>query len=1365
VNDPPTALPFKINANEDTTVSIDVSTYVDDIEDGNKLTLDATSVNGTIHNIEGTVFQYTPKLNYNGNDVITYTVSDTQGITASAQIDVVVANVNDHPISKDFIIEIDEDTSTLIDVSQYVSDVEDGIYLKLTASAEKGYVTNIHGTTFLYSPTDNYNGIDTIIYTVTDSVGVSSSSSIEVTIHSVNDPPVATDFNVNTYEDTSVQIDVVPYVTDIDNSSDFTLHAVAQNGIISEIIGGVMKYTPSLYYNGVDHITYTVTDTGSSTATADITVTIIEVNSVPIAEAFSIEINEDNAVMISVSDYISDVEDKTELTLSVTSTNGTISELTGRTFKYTPKPNFNGLDVLSYTVVDKNGASAYSTISVTVFAINDLPISSNFDIQLVEDSFIDIDLSNYITDVDDYELLILTASAGNGNISNISGLRLRYTSNLNYNGTDTIHYTVTDSDGGQSSSYISIKIASINDIPTAKPFIVETTSTDSISIDISSNINDVEDGDNLSVYASALTGIIRDMSGTRFTYIPSINYKDIDTITYKVVDNEGAESSSIIKVIMGSINNTPIARDFSIESVEDTSKKISVKEHISDVEDGTNLLLVVRALNGNISNIIGTEFHYIPHLNYTGVDTIIYSVTDSNGSSTSAAIIVNIQAINDLPIADDIIITMTEDTTIVINVSDHVSDVEDNNDLKITSANANFGRIHNLIGMKMTYTPDKDFYGVDYISYNVIDPNGGETTGNIKVNVTGTNDKLIVSDFIIHTTQETATTINVDSHIVNVDNDTMDITYTALRGKIFSPNGTTFVYLPDLFFSGTDTITYIVTDNEQEEYKGEITVNVSSVLPVAKPFNVGTTEDVSININVLSHIERVDPSDTDILLEVISQYGVTQNITNLSFSYTPNTNFNGVDNLTYKLTIGDVIIQSYIVLSVFSVNDAPVATDFTVHTDEDTPIIIDVEQFISDVDDNLFTLTVSSNHGETTIPIGTEFIYTPVSNFYGTDVISYTIADSHNVYDSAKITVFVGSVNDAPICSAFTVETVVDMSINIDVAPYIKDVDSTEFSVTAVSQKGVVHMLSGTVIKYTPILGYMGVDTIIYTTSDNMGGITDAQITVVVNVNNIPQIADLVVSMKFNTIAVFDILSFATDLDINDILTVTNIRSNNGVSTVLSNGQLQYKPDIDYVGIDKIYYDITDNKGGIISASLLVTIGDDTLPIVPTCFPENTPVNTDQGIIPICKIDVDKHTINRCNIVAVTQIISKDMDITSVKRGAFGKNRPTQDTIISNNHQVLYNNCMVRVGELVDIVDGVNKIPYDKNILYNILLEHHSQMIVNGLTVETMHPDNIVAKLITADISPEDKTQTIKDVNDFLTNRKFTKYYQIRDSL
>ena len=67
-------------------------------------------------------------------------------------------------------------------------------------------------------------------------------------------------------------------------------------------------------------------------------------------------------------------------------------------------------------------------------------------------------------------------------------------------------------------------------------------------------------------------------------------------------------------------------------------------------------------------------------------------------------------------------------------------------------------------------------------------------------------------------------------------------------------------------------------------------------------------------------------------------------------------------------------------------------------------------------------------------------------------------------------------------------------------------------------------------------------------------------------------------------------------------------------------------------------------------------------------------------------------------------------------------------------------------------IAGVQSVEYTGEVLYNILLEKHEPMMVHNLIVETLTPENIIAKLavLTKDLSGEEYATAVKTFNDYV---------------
>jgi hypothetical protein len=127
------------------------------------------------------------------------------------------------------------------------------------------------------------------------------------------------------------------------------------------------------------------------------------------------------------------------------------------------------------------------------------------------------------------------------------------------------------------------------------------------------------------------------------------------------------------------------------------------------------------------------------------------------------------------------------------------------------------------------------------------------------------------------------------------------------------------------------------------------------------------------------------------------------------------------------------------------------------------------------------------------------------------------------------------------------------------------------------------------------------------------------------------------------------------------------------------------------------------------------------------CFPAGTPIKTDQGEVAIEKLQPGKHTLGRQTIKHITQTITSDNYLIRIEKGAFGKNKPTKPTVMSKDHKIEYEGDLVPAYRFLDYVEGVKKVKYSGEILYNVLLEGYGTMSVNNLRCETLEPTSPIA--------------------------------------
>jgi len=158
------------------------------------------------------------------------------------------------------------------------------------------------------------------------------------------------------------------------------------------------------------------------------------------------------------------------------------------------------------------------------------------------------------------------------------------------------------------------------------------------------------------------------------------------------------------------------------------------------------------------------------------------------------------------------------------------------------------------------------------------------------------------------------------------------------------------------------------------------------------------------------------------------------------------------------------------------------------------------------------------------------------------------------------------------------------------------------------------------------------------------------------------------------------------------------------------------------------------------------------------CFPAGTPINTDQGIIAIEKIDSHKHTLNHQPIQHITQTTTLDPYLICFEKDAVRRNIPNKRTIMTKDHLVAFEGQLVPAYRFLKYSKQVKKVDYHGEMLYNVLLAEHSLMTVNNLECETLHPDNSIAKLYNAGFTAEETNTLIIEMNEALRQKNFAQY-------
>src|SRR5213075_2012755 len=911
--------------------------------DGDTLIItDATSTNGTVVIVGGTNLVFTPSTNFNGTTTITYTISDGNGGSASATVTATVTPVNDPPVAVDDSATTPEDVSVTIAPLANDSDL-DGDTLSITnATATNGTVVIVGGTNLLFSPSTNFNGTTTIPYTISDGNGGTASATVTVTVTPVNDPPVAVDDSATTPEDVPVTIAPLANDSDLDGDPLIITDATTTNGTVAIVGGTNLLFSPTANFNGTTTIPYSISDGNGGSASATVTVTVTPINDPPVAVDDSATTPEDVPVTLAPLANDSDLDGDSLIITVATATNGTVVILGGTNLVFTPSTSFNGTTTIPYTISDGNGGSASATVTVTVTPVNDPPVAVDDIATTPEEVPVTIAPLANDSDLDGDLLTITAATSTNGTVVIVGGTNLLFSPSINFNGTTTIPYTISDGNGGSASATVTVTVTPVNDPPVAADDSASTPEEVPVTIAPLANDSDL-DGDPLTIISATTTnGTVVIVGGTNLLFTPAPNFNGTTTITYTISDGNGGTTTATVTVTVTPVNDAPVAVDDSASTPEDVPVTIAPLANDSDLDGDPLTIISATTTNGTVVIEGGTNLLFTPTPNFNGTTTITYTISDGNGGTTTATVTVTVTPVNDAPVAVDDSASTPEDVPVTIAPLANDSDL-DGDPLTIISATTTNGTVVIEGGTNLLFTPTPNFNGTTTITYTISDGNGGTTTATVTVTVTPVNDAPVAVDDSASTPEDVPVTIaplandsDLDGHPLTI------ISSTTTNGTVVIEGGTNLLFTPAPNFNGTTTITYTISDGNGGTATATVTVTVTPVNdpPVAVDDSASTPEDVAVTIGPLANDSDLD-GDPLTITGATTTNGTVVIVGGTNLFYSPTANFNGTTTIPYTISDGNGgTASATVTVTVIPVNDPPVAVDDSASTPEDVPVTI-----------------------------------------------------------------------------------------------------------------------------------------------------------------------------------------------------------------------------------------------------------------------------------------------------------------------------------------------------------------------------------------------------------------------------------------
>ena len=244
-------------------------------------------------------------------------------------------------------------------------------------------------------------------------------------------------------------------------------------------------------------------------------------------------------------------------------------------------------------------------------------------------------------------------------------------------------------------------------------------------------------------------------------------------------------------------------------------------------------ILIDGPAGGTLTLNADGSFTYEPDQDFFGTDVFIYKANDGTLDSNLATVTITVNGINDAPVANNDTASTVLETAVAIDVLANDIDVDGDTLIVTNLTNPTNGSVTNN-GTDVTYTPNNGFAGTDSFTYTAKDVIADSNVATVTITVVPAGNQPPVAENDTATTGKNAA---VDINVIANDYDpdgfifpgSVVIVSLPSNGTVVNNANGTVTYTPAKNYTGPDSFTYVVYDNEGvSSNEATVTVDVTN---------------------------------------------------------------------------------------------------------------------------------------------------------------------------------------------------------------------------------------------------------------------------------------------------------------------------------------------------------------------------------------------------------------------------------------------------------------------------------------------------------------------------------------------------------
>ncbi len=715
-----------------------------------------------------------------------------------------------------------------------------------------------------------------------------------------------------------------------------------------------------------------------------------------------------------------------------------------------------------------------------------------------------------------------------------------------------------------------------------------------------------------------------------FVFTPVAGFQGEATFEYEAFIANGQTDTATVTVDVGD-NNAPVGGDDRVETPEDNAALIDVLVNDNDPEGhGLNIDGVGSPIYGDAEVLDDDTVLYTPPSDFSGVDIFSYTFCDVFDGCDTANVVVIITPVNDAPRAADDFVQIDLDATLDIDVLGNDGD-PDGDPLTLTRLiTPGLVGTATIVSGQVRFVAGDDFKGETSFSYEVCDGAGLCDMATVVVTV-GEDVVALAIDAVndvVTTTMNVVVTFDVLANdLVEGDGDaTMQAWSVPSAGQVSASERGQVTYRPSVGFVGTDSFRYtacVAGDCDVATVTITVTEGANAP-PIAIDDRVSTLVDVAVIVDVTGN--DYDPNGDAVTVTAVGAplVGTATLRPDGAIDYTPAPGFLGVDVFQVEVNDGNggSDTSTVTVLVLPGDNNAPVADDdmFTLEVvaTEGEPMVTNLDVLANDSDPDgdelVIDVVVQPFHGIARIAADGNIDYQAPLGFNGPDYFTYRVADGRGGFDTASVTVVIGSPNTPPKVVDDVVQTPEETTVAIDVLANDHDVEGALIVTLLTEPSHGALTWVGSAFDYAPALDYDGPDSFTYEACDTHGACGQAEVSITVTpVNDAPVARDDVGMGTAGVALLIDVLANDSDVD-GDTLEVGAVGNTNvGTASIQLDGRVLVLAPVGFTGALSFMYDACD--AGPLCSRATVTINvSGAEPSAPIATDDQATTEADEGL-------------------------------------------------------------------------------------------------------------------------------------------------------